>query len=139
MSYDEKNAWVYAVVAIGGYAGYLAVILDRAQGVPLSTVAYVLPMILAVGAAAVASVVGHLVIAAAWPTEAGRTDQRDREIHRHGEYIGSMVLAAGVLVALGLTMAELDHFWIANAIYLAFVLSALCGTAVKLGTYRRGF
>ncbi|NEA58762.1 hypothetical protein G3I60_32550 [Streptomyces sp. SID13666] len=139
MSYDEKNAWVYALVAIGGYAGYLVVILGRAQGVPLTSVAYVMPMILAISAATAASIVGHIVIAAARPKEAGRTDQRDKEIHRHGEYVGGMVLAVSVIVPLGLAMAEIDYFWIANAIYLAFVLSALCGTAVKLVTYRRGF
>ncbi|MCZ4124382.1 hypothetical protein [Streptomyces sp. H39-S7] len=139
MSFDEKNAWVYAVVAIGGYAGYLVAVLGRAQGVPLNTVAYVTPMLLAIGAAITASIVGHVAISAAWPTEAGRSDQRDREIHRLGEYVGGIVLGVGVVAPLGLAMAEVDHFWIANAIYLAFVLSALCGTTVKLVAYRRGF
>jgi hypothetical protein len=35
-------------------------------------------------------------------------------------------------------MAEADHFWIANAIYAAFVLSALVSTPLKLVAYRRG-
>ena len=37
-----------------------------------------------------------------------------------------------------LTLAEFDYFWIANAMYFAFVLSALIGSVVKLVAYRRG-
>ena len=39
----------------------------------------------------------------------------------------------------GMSMAELNHFWIANAIYLAFGLSSLLGSAAKIVAYRRGF
>jgi hypothetical protein len=31
-----------------------------------------------------------------------------------------------------------DYFWIANVIYLGFVLSAVAGSVVKLVAYRRG-
>jgi hypothetical protein len=43
-----------------------------------------------------------------------------------------------MLVPFVLTLTEADHFWIANAIYVAFVLSAFVGTTVKLVAYRRG-
>ena len=43
------------------------------------------------------------------------------------------------IAALGLAMAELDYFWIANVIYLAFVLSSVLGSAAKIVGYRRGF
>ena len=35
-------------------------------------------------------------------------------------------------------MLEVDWFWIANALYLGFVLSALLGSVTKIGLYRRG-
>ena len=38
-----------------------------------------------------------------------------------------------------MAMAEADHFWIANVIYLAFVLSAILGSIAKIVAYRRGF
>jgi hypothetical protein len=41
--------------------------------------------------------------------------------------------------ALAMSLAELDHFWIANVIYLAFVLSAIIGSVAKIFAYRRGF
>jgi hypothetical protein len=79
------------------------------------------------------------VVGIAWPKDRGKTDERDRGIHRFGEYIGQSFVVIGGVVALGLSMAEVDHFWIANAIYLGFVLSALLGSAAKLVAYRRGF
>ena len=36
-------------------------------------------------------------------------------------------------------MAEVGHFWIANAVYLCFVLSAVLGSVAKIVAYRRGF
>jgi hypothetical protein len=43
------------------------------------------------------------------------------------------------VAALLMAMAEWDHFWIANVIYLAFVLSAILGSVAKIVAYRRGF
>ena len=37
-----------------------------------------------------------------------------------------------------LAAAEADHFWIANTIYLAFVLSTVTGSVAKIVAYRRG-
>jgi hypothetical protein len=55
-----------------------------------------------------------------------------------GEYVGGIVFAVGMVLPFALAMTEADHFWIANSMYLAGVLSALAGTAVKLVAYRRG-
>jgi hypothetical protein len=35
-------------------------------------------------------------------------------------------------------MAEFDYFWIANTIFLVFVLSAITSSIVKIVAYRRG-
>lgn len=45
----------------------------------------------------------------------------------------------GGVVALLMAMAEVQHFWIANVIYLTFVLSAILGSVAKVVAYRRGF
>ena len=91
------------------------------------------------GAVIVVAIVAHIVVGIASPKDIDKKDQRDREIYRYGEYIGQYVVSFGALGALGLSMAELDHFWIANVIYLAFVLSTLLGSAAKIVAYRRGF
>jgi hypothetical protein len=38
-----------------------------------------------------------------------------------------------------LALFEARYFWIANVIYLAFVLSAILGSTAKIFAYRRGF
>ena len=44
----------------------------------------------------------------------------------------------GALGALVLAMIEGDGFWIANTVYLCFVLSAILSSITKLVAYRRG-
>ena len=55
-------------------------------------------------------------------------------------YVRPMITAIVVaIVPLDLAMAEIEQFWIANALYLAFVLAALASSIVKIVAYRRGF
>ena len=49
------------------------------------------------------------------------------------------MLGVGMVVPFVLTLAEYDYFWIANAMFLAFGVSALVGAVVKVVAYRRGF
>lgn len=139
MSFEEKGTWVFLVVNIVTYGAYLTVILGRAGNIPLAEVPYVSTMLWTIGIAIVLSIVGHIAVAMAKPSEADKSDVRDKEINRFGEYVGGTVLSVGMLVPFGLAMAEFDHFWIANAIYAAFVLNGLVSTTVKIAVYRRGF
>lgn len=41
--------------------------------------------------------------------------------------VGQSFVVIGGVAALLMAMAEWEHFWIANVIYLAFVLSAILG------------
>lgn len=139
MSFEEKNTWIYAVVSVAAFVAYVIVILGRAEGGPIAEVPYVGPMLWSVGAAIAASIVGRIAVAIAWPKEADKTDQRDKEINRFGEYIGQSLVIVGAVLALVLSMAEVDYFWISNELYLFFVLSAVLGSIAKIVAYRRGF
>ena len=139
MTFDEKNTWIYGIVALVAYGGYVATVLLRAHGASVAEVAYIGPLLWSVGAAVVAAVLGKVVVAARWPQEADQRDDRDREIDRFGEHVGQSFLVVGLVAALVLAMRELDPFWIANAAYLAFVLSAAVGCAAKIAAYRGGF
>lgn len=138
MPFEEKRAWISGLVTAGGYGWYLAVVLERAGGGPLVDVAYQWPLIGATLAAIVASVVAHTAVAIVYPGEVGERDERDAAIHRHGESISRYVLGACAVVPLGLAMLECDHFWIANSIYLAAVLTELSAATLKIVAYRRG-
>ena len=139
MSWEEKRNWIYLFIVAATYLGYVAIIVGRAEETPITEVAYAWPMIGSIVASIVAAIVGAIVAAITSPRDADKRDERDEHIHRHGEVVGVPVLCVGVLGALVLTMAEAEHFWIGNAIYLAMVVSALVTTIVKLIAYRRGF
>ncbi|MET9466455.1 hypothetical protein ABZY44_16940 [Streptomyces sp. NPDC006544] len=139
MAFQEKRAWIMAVVSVAGYAVYLALVLGRAGDAPTAQVAYVAPLLWTVGGAIAASILLNVAVAAAVPAEAGVRDQRDKEIGRLGDLAGQSFLVIGAVAALILSMAGADRFWISNAIYLGFVLSAVLGSVVKLAVYRWGF
>jgi hypothetical protein len=139
MSFEERGAWIYAVIALVLPVIYFTNILGQLPTTAVTEIDYQRPLLTAIGAAIVLAILGTIVSAMVSPKEAGKSDQRDKDINRLGEYVGGTVLAVGMIVPLGLAMAEAAHFWIANAIYLVFVLGALVGTTVKLVAYRRGF
>ncbi|MCP8999506.1 hypothetical protein NFC73_07145 [Pseudarthrobacter sp. RMG13] len=139
MSFEEKSAWITGVVAVGSYGIYLAIVLGLAGTMPLVDVPYVAPLLWTVGGSIVLSIALHILMGIFSPKEAGKKDQRDREIYRFGEYIGQSFLVIGGVAVLLMAMLEADHFWIANVIYLAFFLSAILGSVAKIVAYRRGF
>lgn len=138
MSYEEKGAWVYLVVTLGVYGAYVGIVFRRAAGVPITEVAYRAPLLWSMGIAIALSIVGRIVVEMAKPSETYRLDARDKDINRFGEYVGGSVLAIGMLAPFVLAIAEADHFWIANAMYAVFAVSALVGTTTRLIAYRRG-
>ncbi|WP_406291593.1 hypothetical protein [Embleya sp. NBC_00896] len=139
MAFEEKRAWIMAVVTVGTYAAYLAIVLGRAGDTPLAEVSYVATLLWTIGAAILAAIVLEVVVAVAGPGDANKKDHRDREIGRFGEHVGQSFVVIGGVAALGMSLAEVDHFWIANAIYLAFALSAILGSVARIFAYRRGF
>jgi len=139
VSFKEKSAWIMALVPLVIYPAYLAVILWRADNTSLTGVFYASAMLWTIGAWVTVSIVVHIVVGIISPKDIDKKDQRDREIYRFGEYVGQSFVVIGAVAALGMSIAELHHFWIANVIYLAFVLSSLLGSVVKLVSYRRGF
>jgi hypothetical protein len=139
MSSEEKRAWIMVVVTAISYAVYVAIILGRAGDVALVDVPYAATMIWTIVAAIVASIVLNIAAAIVNPKDANKRDTRDREINQFGERIGQSFVIAGAVAALLLAMAKWEYFWISNAIYLGFVLSALVASGAKIVAYRRGF
>ena len=139
MTSEEKRAWVLAIVSAVAYAAYVVILLGRSRQVPLSQVAYASTLLWSIGAAIAASIVLHIASNIGAGREGHQKDQRDREIQRFGDHVGqSFVIVAGV-VALALSLGQVSHFWIANVIYLGFVLSAILGSTAKIAAYRVGF
>jgi hypothetical protein len=138
MSYEERGQWVYLAATTIAYAAYLALMLGRAGTTPLQEIDYVPVLLWTIGVAVAGAVIGRIAIEILRPSESHREDVRDKEIGRFGEYVSGMILGIGMVGPFVLTLMEADHFWIANAIYLVFVVQAVIGTVVKLVAYRRG-
>ncbi|KQS98492.1 hypothetical protein [Cellulomonas sp. Leaf395] len=139
MSYEERNIWVFLVVAVTFYTAYVVVVLSRARDVPLTEVDYAAPLLWSIGGAIVAGIVGSIGVGLANRRDGHLTDQRDKEINRLGERTGNSFVVIGSLAAMVLALLEADWFWIANVVYLCFVLSAILGSVTKLVAYRRDF
>jgi len=139
VTHEEKRAWIRLVVAVLGYSAYLAVVLGRADGRSLPEVPYAGTLLWTVGGAVAASIVAEALLAIVIPGASRAKDERDREIGRLGESVGQSFVVIGAVAAMLMAMAEWDRFWIANVIYLCFVLSAILGGITKVVVYRRSF
>ena len=138
MTYEEKGTWAYLVTSVGVFVGYVLWLAARADGAPLAEQPYVRPMLWAIGISIVANMVGRIAFEIARPSESTAGDVRDRDIDRSGNLVGGLVLSVLVAGVLALVMVEVAHFWLAHAIYAAFIVQVITTSVVKLVAYRRG-
>ncbi|MEJ3749256.1 hypothetical protein WEI85_39090 [Actinomycetes bacterium KLBMP 9797] len=138
MTHEEKRAWISLVVAVVGYAVYLIIVISGVDGRPLADAPYVATMLWTVGGAIVAAMVAEIAMGVFNPRASRVKDVRDRQIWRLGEQVGMAFVVIGALAAMLMAMAEWDHFWIANVVYLCFVLSSILGGIAKVVVYRKG-
>jgi NADH:ubiquinone oxidoreductase subunit 6 (subunit J) len=136
MTFREKSNWVVLVVAVPTLLVYAALVVPQVLGEQLGEVSWVQPMILAIVGFVVANILGNVVAAASNPREADVSDERDREIDRFGERVGSWLMIAGAIAGLALAMAMADQFWIANAIFLGGMAASIVGSVAKIAAYR---
>lgn len=139
MSYQEKSAWAYLFTAIVVPIIYAATVFSQLSTTPVDEIEYAGPLLSAIGGAMALGILSGILIGISSPREAGKADERDRVISRRGELVGYIVLSIGIVGALLLVIAEVQYFWIANAIYFAFLIAAIVSSVVKLVAYRRGF
>jgi hypothetical protein len=139
VSFQEKSTWVMLLLVTLVYGTYFVVVMGDVAAMPeVREIAYRGMMLATVVILTVLAAGTHIVLAIASPREADKTDERDREVNRFGEYVGGFVLVVGVLIGLGLAMFEIDHFWIANALLAGLVLSEVVAGLTKVVLYRRG-
>jgi hypothetical protein len=143
MTNEERISWVQAIITFAGYLIYAGIILSRADGGPLSGVAYAGPLLWIIVATIIATILGAIASAIfgaiVHKDLDPKSDERDRQINTRGEYFGLFALAAGAGGGMVLAMVQAPHFWIANAIFLGFTVSSLVSAVVKIISYRRGF
>jgi hypothetical protein len=139
MTHEEKRAWIRLVVAVLGYTTYVVIVVSREDGHRLASAPYAGALLWTVGAAIVASILIEIAMGVVNPGASRVKDERDREIGRLGETVGQSFVVIGAVAAMLMAMADWDRFWIANVIYLCFVLSAILGGITKVIVYRKSF
>jgi len=137
MTLEEKRAWIRPIIGVLAYAVYVAIVVRRADGAPLPDTSYAAPLLWTIGAAIVASILAEIVASILDPRASRVKDVRDKEINRLGEYTGQSFVIIGAVLAMLMALADWDQFWIANVIYLAFLLSMVLGSVTKVVAYRR--
>jgi hypothetical protein len=138
MSYEEKGVWAYLVSSAGAYIVYLAIVLHWLVHRPAAHVPYLIPLVFTTIGAVFVSTVVRSVLEVARPSDTNKADVRDREIARFGEHASRWCIVGAACVGLILAIRRADQFWIANVIYLGFVLWAVVGSVLRLVAYRRG-
>lgn len=140
MSFEEKRAWIQALVPVATHVVYVLIILGRAGDAPLTELSYAATLLVVNFGGVGVSLLLVTVAGLTSPREVTKKDERDRAINRFGDFHNvGLVSVIGGVSALVMAMAEVDHFWIANVLYLAFILSAIVGNAAKIVAYHRGF
>lgn len=142
MAYEERNVWTGLILTPITLAVYVILVMQAAGGGPLTQVEWWPIMLWTIGGAIVATI----VVSIAWgiiagmrdPDGVGGSDQRDRDIARMGDRVGQAFLVLAGLAVIVLCAFEADWFWIANAMFFGFAVSALVGGIAQAIAYRRG-
>ena len=138
MAYQEKYTLVFGIIAVLAFAVYVVLVAPQLPTTPLDELDWIAPMLWSIGGAIVAGIVVGIVLGIVSPKGADKEDERDKRIARFGDHVGNAFVVMGGVAAIILSMLRVDWFWIANAVYLAFVLSAIFSSMAKLGAYREG-
>ncbi len=142
MVYQERNTWSSLVATIVAMTVYVVLVVQRADGRPLTDVEWAPLMLWTIGG----SIVGAILVSILWgilagmrdPDGVGQSDQRDRDIAHMADRVGQAFMVIAGLGAIVLCAVEADGFWIANTLFFGFALSALVGGVARVVAYRRG-
>lgn len=139
---EERNVWAGLIVSVISFMAYVVLVLQHAEGGPLTEVDWFPLMLWTVGLSIVATIIlsvgWGLVARARDPEGAGRSDIRDRDIGRMGGRVEQAFVVIAGLGVIVLCAIGADVFWIANAMYAGFAAAAFVGGIARAIAYRRG-
>ncbi len=127
---EENRAWTYGAIATIVPIVYFVIVMSQVPSTEVSQIDYLGPLVTAI----VVSMVLNMFLA----PQGGKTDERDRNVAHFSGNVAFIVMSALTVIPLVLAVLRVDQFWIANSLYLAFALSAVTQSAVKIVAYRRG-
>jgi hypothetical protein len=142
MVYEERNVWAGLIVSVLVIPAYIVIVMQQAASTPVAEIDWLTPMLWTIGVGIVAtivvSVVWGIVAGARDPDGVGGSDIRDRDISRMGGRVEQGFLVIAGLAVIALCAIGADVFWIANAMFAGFAVSAVVGGVARAIAYRRG-
>ncbi|BDW98740.1 hypothetical protein [Maricaulis maris] len=143
MGFQEKSNIAMLVLTGGVYAWYFissAGVLFGGSVSPEEALALTnLKMLVTVGAIIIASIIAHIAIAIAAPSDANEdADERDKLVEMRGDQRGGLVLALFALAAMASAMMAQPYHLIANLVLAGLVAGELVKGVSKLIDYRQG-
>jgi hypothetical protein len=137
MTVTERYQWAYGIaVALtsGAYFVWLGIQLSDTAATDID---YVSPLLWTLLASFIVHTFGRGFAAHASRGDL-TADGRDREVGRRADALSFFVFSILVAGAMALGLFGLDAFWITNALFLAFSLTAVFNVVAKAYYYRRG-
>lgn len=142
MVYEERNAWVGVVVSPLTLLAYIVLVLQQAEGGPMTDVDWFPLMLGVIGASIVVTIVlsilWGMIAGANDPDGVGRSDIRDRDIGRMGSRVEQAFVVIAGLGVIALCGFGADVFWIASTMFAGFAVAAIVGGIARVVAYRRG-
>lgn len=142
MVYQERNAWAGLVVTVIAVTIYVVLVIQQAEGGPLTGVDWLPLMLGTIGISIAVTIVLSIlwgILAGMKDSEGvGRSDVRDRDISRMGSRVEQAFLVIAGLGVIALCAFGADVFWIANTMFAGFAVSAIVGGIARVIAYRRG-
>jgi hypothetical protein len=139
MSYEEKGVWVYTLAVAATASIYAFIIVGKLANQSVDEVDFGSTLLWSIGISIALNIVLRILVEIFTPSDSYKVDARDKAISRRGGYVNGMIIAIGMAGPLLLTIADVDNFWVANAIYAVFILAAIASSIVQVVAYRRGF
>jgi hypothetical protein len=139
MSYEEKGVWVYILAVAATATVYAFIIAGKLANQSVDEVDFGSTLLWSIGISIALNIVLRILVEIFTPSDSYKVDARDKAISRRGGFVNGMIIAIGMAGPLLLTIADVDNFWVANAIYAVFIVAAIASSIVQVVTYRRGF
>ncbi|MEM9562009.1 MAG: hypothetical protein AAGA93_05295 [Actinomycetota bacterium] len=136
MTFHERSAATIIGALLLVFGGYFVVLIGGVDR-RVDDFAYKPLLILAVVAFTALMTLSHIVLALRSPEEANTLDERDRTISQRADQVGGTMLGVAVLVVISLTVLEVAHVYIANALLFGLVAAQIASEGSKLWLYRR--
>ena len=140
MTFQEKSALTMTAILVVVFGMYFALVLGPVAGAPAPAreFAFTALMILASVVVTILAAATHIVLAIVFRSQVNAHDERDRLIDLRSTRVAAYILAAGVYAGIGLSVVQVERFWIAQALIAALVIAEITDGVIKVVLYRRG-